>query len=76
MLAKSVARLDARRFTLDLASRITSRLTFEDDGPVKSVEDPVWLPDGRIQPHIDPNTTVAPLAPVTVVVNWMAGIKK
>jgi len=29
-----------------------------------------------IQPHVDPNATPAPLAPITVVVNWMAGIKK
>jgi Tol biopolymer transport system component len=29
-----------------------------------------------IQPHIDPNATPTPLAPVTVVVNWTAGIRK
>ena len=33
-------------FTLDLGSRITSGLTFNDDG-LSTLADPVWRPDGR-----------------------------
>ena len=36
----------SRLFTLDLGSRITSGLTFNDDS-LSSLSDPVWRPDGR-----------------------------